>query len=1043
MIEFFLTRRVLANLLTLFLIAVGAFAFLTTRREMIPEFTYFTVMIETRYPGASPAEVEELVTTPIEDEIRTIEGIDWVESYSLENLSEIVVRLDDRLSEAEVDRLVVDIQQAVNRVRDLPKETEVPVVRERTSNDPIVLLAVAGGTLWARDQLAEDLEDAVKNLPGMSQVDLLGDRAQEIWVEADPTRLLAHNVSLDEIAQAIAANNVQIPGGSVTLGREEVLVRTTGPLKSAQDVADVPVRGQEAGWTIRVRDVAQVRDTFEKERQRVRANGQPAIVLLPKKKRTADALELIRRVKGLMAEFEPRARQAGISLILSWDQSHWIERRLNVMSWNMVQGGLLILGALFLFLDWRLAVVAMLGVPISFASAMLGASLLDVSINMMTLLAFIVVLGMLDDDSVVVAENIYRHLEMGKPPARAAVDGAREVSLPVIASVATVASAYLPFLLVGGLWAKFLMAFPVIVILCFAASLLEAFWIMPAHVLEFMRFGMPVEKEGRRLYRAVAGVYRRSLAWTVRHRHRFLALLLLLVAVTGGLAFWRLKLVLFPEGTLEQFIVQVEMAEGSPLDRTEAVLRRIQESLHGLPEGTVSSTLTSAGVIFDEWDRVRRGTHRGQIWVFMQPGQSVATVEVDEALDRMRADLARVEDVRKISVNKVSGGPPVGKPVFARIRGPDLDRLREIADRLKSRLAEVPGVYDIHDSLEGGKAAYVIAVDETKAGVAGMRRTRVAEQVFFALEGGEATRIRRGTTEVKVRVKLREELPQGQGLTVLEDLLVADTARRMTQLKGLVAFQRLEGLSQIEHFNFRRSVTVTADVDERQITGFGASRLLEKAFAELRPRYPGYDLVFGGEQEQTRKSFETFVRSFGVTLLLDFLILAVLLNSYTQPLVVLGLTIPIGVLGASYALMVHGEPLSFMAILGIVAMAGVVINNAIVLMSFINNNRAAGMSVEEACLEAGYTRLRPIWASSITTLAGLLPTAYGWGGYEPFVQPMARAMAWGLAFAMPITLFLIPMGTLFVEDAKRGLASIFRRPGPKNHRGDNGHSGGE
>jgi multidrug efflux pump subunit AcrB len=213
MIEFFLSRRVLANLLTLFLIVVGAFAFLTTRREMIPEFTFFMVMIETRYPGASPAEVEELVTTPIEDELRSVDSIDTVESYSLENLSMIVVRLDDRLNEAEVDRAVVDVQQAVNRVRDLPKETEVPVVREITSNDPIVLLGVAGGTLEVRDLLAEELEDAVKNLPGMSKVDLLGDRAREVWVEIDPNRLLAHHVSLEEIAQAIAASNVQVPGG--------------------------------------------------------------------------------------------------------------------------------------------------------------------------------------------------------------------------------------------------------------------------------------------------------------------------------------------------------------------------------------------------------------------------------------------------------------------------------------------------------------------------------------------------------------------------------------------------------------------------------------------------------------------------------------------------------------------------------------------------------------------------------------------------------------------------------------------------------------
>jgi multidrug efflux pump subunit AcrB len=406
----------------------------------------------------------------------------------------------------------------------------------------------------------------------------------------------------------------------------------------------------------------------------------------------------------------------------------------------------------------------------------------------------------------------------------------------------------------------------------------------------------------------------------------------------------------------------------------------------------------------------------------------------------IRQELAGIAGFEKMSVNKVSGGPPVGKPVFARVRGPDLATLRAIAAQLKARLAEVPGVFDIHDSLEGGKAEYVIAVDESRAGLSGVRRARAAEQVFFALEGGEATRLRRTTTEVKVRVKLPEDVPQERGLTVFEDLLIPAEAGRTARLQGLVSFQRQEALPLIEHFNFRRAITVTADVDDRQITGSAANRLLEKAFAALRLQYPGYDLVFGGEEEQTQKSFATFMKSFAVTLLLDFLILAVLFNSYWQPFVVLGLTIPTGVIGVVYALLLHGEPLSFMAILGLVAMGGVVINNAIVLVSFINRQRAAGVALEAACLEAGCTRLRPIWASSITTLAGLLPTAYGWGGGEPFVQPMARAMAWGLAFAMPFTLFLIPMGIVCVEDGRRFLTRLFRRTPVKTHRFDQGQS---
>ena len=453
--------------------------------------------------------------------------------------------------------------------------------------------------------------------------------------------------------------------------------------------------------------------------------------------------------------------------------------------------------------------------------------------------------------------------------------------------------------------------------------------------------------------------------------------------------------------------------------------------------GTVQATMMGVGMTFDDWDLARRGTHRGQLQVFLSAGQNAATTEIDTMLARVRDDLAGVPGFQKMSVDRESGGPPVGKPVFARVRGPQVDTLREIAAQLKARLATMPGVFDIQDSLEGGKTEYVIAVDESKAGATGIRRTQVAQQVFFALEGGEATRLRWGTAEVKVRVKLAEDFTRDQGFAELEHLLVSANAGRLTPLEGVVAFQRQEGLSLIEHMNFRRAVTVSADVDTQQTTGSAANRFLEEAFNAIRHTYPGYDLVFGGAEEQTRKSFSTFLRSFAVTLLLDFLILAVLFNSYMQPFVVLALTIPTGVLGAVYALLLHGDPLSFMAILGMVAMVGVVINNAIVLVSFINNKRAAGMPLASACLEAGCTRLRPIWASSITTLVGLLPTAYGWGGGEPFVQPMARTMAWGLAFAMPFTLLLIPMGILCIEDGKQWLASkLWRRsqtPDPCGH----------
>ncbi|MEK7745640.1 MAG: efflux RND transporter permease subunit [Elusimicrobiota bacterium] len=1028
MIEFFLKRRVLTNLITFFIVVVGTWQSLKVRREAFPDIDFDIVTIVTALPGASPEEVETLVTRKVEDTLRGLSGIDRVESYSLENQSLVVLRLDENLSDREKDKVVNEVFQAAGRVEDLPSLADKPLVKEMTSSRPLISLSVAGGSDDDRDRFAEVLEDLIEEIDGVSEVVEEGDRKKEILIEVDRARLAAARLSMAEVAAALRGRNVDRSAGAVRAGPFENWVRVKGAVFTAEEVGSVVVRSNDERGAIRIADLGRVREGFAEHRIMSRAAGKPSIELRVSKHKRGDTVTLARAVKRLKAEQEARAREKGIELVLSDDISFFIERRLKVMTNNLISGGFLVLAALFIFLDWRLAAVAAWGVPISFAAAMLVSVPLGFTINLLSLLGFIIVLGMLDDDSVVVAENIYRHLEMGKSPAVAAVEGAREVVLPVLGSVLVSSCAFLPFALMSGIMGKFLLMIPLIVVMCFAASIFEAFFILPSHVIDLLPYGKPVsESKDGRWYLAVVSGYRATLRWVIGHRLRFLGLVGLFLAFTAGLAYARIKFVLFPPGLIEQFFVEVEMPAGTNLDATAKAVARIEAAVAALPKGELDVMTGKVGVKGYE-ETQRFGTHYGQVRVFLTPeekrGRKSAAI-----IEDLRRRLADPGAAAKVTFEEVQPGPPTGRAVVVRVRGRDPAVNRVILGEIKSELASIAGVRDIKDSIEDGKRQWRVVPDPRETAFAGLDASRIADELFFAVDGIEAAKIHRPDEEVDVRLRLLDA-QRGDPRELLS-LDVLNPQGRAVRLSRVARIEETRGAPFLQRFNFKPAYTVTADVDVEKTTSREANRRIAEKFKDLSRRHPGYELVFGGEEEETRKSMDSLFRAFGVALLLDFVILAALFRSYAQPLIIL-LTIPIGLLGVTYALLVHGQPASFMALLGVVAMSGVVLNNAIVLVNFINEKREAGLPAADAACEAGAERLRPIWASSLTTLLGLFPTAYGFGGLEPFVAPMALSLAWGLTFAMPMTLFLIPVAYVTLDDAARWARKFFpagRRPG--------------
>jgi multidrug efflux pump subunit AcrB len=1023
MIEFFLKRKVLTNLITLLVVALGGWQAYKVRRDTFPDVKFDIVTVTTGYPGASPEEVETLVTRKVEEALKGISGIDRVESYSLEGQSFVVLRLDEDLTEREKDKAVGDVYQAAQRVEDLPDLADKPLVKEMTHDRPLISLSVAGGTDDDRDRFAEELKDIIEEIDGVSQVVQEGDRKREILVEVDRVKLAAARLTMGEVAAALRERNVDRPAGAVKSGPVENWVRVRGAVFTADEVAGVVVRSNDDRGALRIGDIAKVTEGFAEARIHNRAAGLPAIELRISKRKTGDTITLARAIKALAAEQRPRAAAKGLQLVISDDWSIWVERRLGVMTNNMLQGGVLVMIALFLFLDWRLAVVAAWGVPISFAAAMMVAVPSGFTINLLSLLGFIIVLGMLDDDSVVVAENIYRHLEMGKEPYRAAVEGTREVILPVLGSVLVSSCAFLPFALMSGIMGKFLFAIPVIVVMCFVASLFEAFFILPSHVLDLIPFGKPVaESTDGRWYLAIHARYKAAIGWVLHNRLKFLGLLGGFLVLTAGLAYARVKFVLFPPGLIDQFFIQVDMPPGTHLDETAKAVARIETEVAKLPKEELDVMTAHVGLKGDE-DMRRFGTHYGQVRVFLTAEDARAR-KAAQITEDLRAKIGDLGPGVKVTFEDVRAGPPVGRAVVVRVRGRDPEVGRRIVEDIKAELARIPGVKDIKDSMEDGKRQWRILPDPREAAFAGLTASLIARDLFYAVDGIEAAKINRPDEEVDVRLRLRDD--QRSDKAQLMSLSVMNPQGRAVVLSRVAKLEETQGPPFLQRYNFKPSFTVTADVDLDTITSREANALIAKKFENLGKERPGYELIFGGEEEETAKSMASLFRSFGVALLLDFVILAALFRSYAQPFLIL-LCVPIGLLGVAYALILHGEPASFMALLGVVAMSGVVLNNAIVLVNFINDKREGGLSAAEAAAEAAADRLRPIAASSITTLLGLFPSAYGFGGREPFVAPMTLALAWGLTFAMPMTLFLIPAAYVTLDDATRWFEAKFGR----------------
>lgn len=1018
-IDFCARRDLPVNLVTLMLLLGGIYAAFHMQREAFPAVNFDVLVVDARHSGAAPEEIESRLLVPIERELRGLEGINRVTSTAFQDSMQMLIEVDP--SYADRARLVAEVQQAIERA-DLPADLPAdPLITEvKSEQTPIVSFALFGNlSELDLQRMGRRIEDEVLAVSGVARLLVQGDRKQEIRVVLDPERMRAHRVTVGEIGRLLRGWNVTAPGGRLQAPGGQRLIRITGEFTSAEDVAALVIRANERGDALRIGDVARVVEALERPHRQVRVQGMPALNMTVLKKGDADLIAVVDRVRGLLADIPDR--YPGVGVAVYGDFSTMTRLRLGVLTGNGALGLALVLGVLLIGLRPAVALSTAWGLPIIFFGGLALLYLGGVTLNMLTTFAFILVLGLIVDDSIIVGENADRHLALGLPPREAAVAGATELLGPVTTTVATTALAFLPLMFMDGIIGKFMFVVPLVVVTLLALSWLEALLVMPAHIAALAR---PRARTARgpslpgRIYRAAV---RMALRW------RYLTVALTIVALGAS---WQLagqmKFQLFPYGAESQFYLRVALPAGTTLEQTRDRLLELERAARErIDPSMLEATIVVAGESSaDQRDVLkRRGDRFGYLRVILVHFTE-REAGAHAVMEDLRLALAPLFPDLEIAFTMEAMGPPVGRALQASIYGGDDTARAAAAQRLLGLLRETDGVHAVQSDLDPGDQELRIVVDRARAAWVGIDLATVADHVRAAFDGLPVATVIRGRDEMDITLRFPEEA--GRDPRTLLDLEVPAARGGLVPLRRIVRLEEAPGVTVIRHDSGERIVTVSAEVDRSRITAHELNRLVREQEAQwLGTEATGMRYTLGGEQERSEESVSGLMFSLGFALLGIFVLLAVQFNGFAWPLLVM-FAIPFGMIGVVAGFHLHEQPLSFMALTGFVALTGIVVNFSLVMAVFIQRLLRAGTPWREAIVEGSHRRLRAVLLTAVTTIVGLLPTAYGWGGHDPFVAPMALALSWGLMSATVITLFSVPAALGIGMDI-RSLLSMARR----------------
>ena len=1005
-----LQNHVLANLTFLLVMVVGGLSYLAMPRQQDPTINFNWIVITTVLPGASAVDVEKKVTDPLEDALRKIQDVKFMSSNSRESLSSILVRFED-IDARTFDKRIADLRREIqNKEDELPEAAEDSEILEITSANgfPSATIAVVGqGMDENLRRQAYNVRKALERIDGVDRVDAIGLPDPELQVRFEPEQLENLRLTPGQVADTVAAFFQDIAAGDARLGTQSWLVRLVGSDADPQALAARTVIGSDS--EIRLGDVARV------ERARAEATtlttyaGHPAVLLAVSKQPNVNTLELVERLKRYLDGRNALRDASGVELVLIDDQTTPTRNAVRLMQNNALIGLLLVLVVTWLFLGSRIALLTSIGIPFIIAGTFWVLSGTGETLNVMVLLGVVIVLGMLVDDAVVVVEGVYYRLRHRAEPMQASIDALREVAAPVTAAVLTTIAAFAPLILLPGILGDFMRVVPTVVVIALSLSLLEAFWMLPAHVVAFgVNFERPSRLQRYR-ERFTHWLQLRYVGLLVKAlRHRWLTLVVvstLFFGAIAALATGKVRMDFFAADTIRLFYVNVEMPPETPLQETLDTLQEVERKVRaGIRDGEVRAMVAYAGSMFTETEQ-RIGDHLGQILVGLEP-YTPGLRTVEQMTEDLRDAVVGVPGPIRVWFLRLSGGPPTAKPISIKVRGDAYDDIRVAADQLKSIMRGIDGVKDIEDDADKGRSELVLAFDNDAVRRAGLNPAEVGRSILLLVDGQVVSEMRNAGEKVEVRVQ-GDESRYRDIADVLQFRLPLSGGGSIA-LADLVSAERIQGLGNIRHYNFRRAITVEADIDAEVIDTVTANALVTERWAEQHARFPNIDLDYSGELDDINESLDSIAILFVFGVGVMYAILGTQFRSYWQPLMILS-TVLMAFTGVTFGLLVSGNPLSLYTLYGVVALAGIAVNAAIVLISAGNQRLAAGMSVLHATIYAARRRVIPILITSLTTIAGLFSLATGLGGKSLIWGPVATAIVWGLAFSTLLTLVVIPL----------------------------------
>lgn len=1001
--SWFFKRSLLIHFFTLAIIISGIIAIINLRREARPSVNFDRLSIIVNYRGATAEDVEELVIKPIEEKIQEVDGIEEYRSTCFEGLGQITIKLDPNYPDK--DEVVDEVRRNIDQINDFPDEVDDPVINEiKSKNIPVISLAIYGKSdPLALRKAADQLKDQLKRLEGVSRIETKGFKELELMIRANPDLLDKYFISFNELMGQIKSWNGNFPGGEVDNFKNSIQLRFREKLDSVSKIESLPLRSNDAGKIIRVKDVAEVRLQLKDDKLDTLYKGEPAIVLIVVKKELSDNITVVERVKKFLGENGLNLPK-NVLIETFNDDSRNVRAKLKIVTRNAIFGLALVMLVLVLTLNYRVAFVTSIGLPIAFLGGLAFLYFSGQTINTLTVLGMIVVLGMLVDDAIVVSENAYFHLENGEDPFTAAVKGVSEVSIPVIATVLTTVLAFLPIVFMQGIMGQFLSAIPITVILILIFSLIEALFILPLHNAEILKLGK-IKSPG--FIEKFRDKYVKYVSWSLQRRWVIVFALFLATIITV-VASRKLKFIMFPAVGISGLTIRTQLPENTSRMQTKTLVKELSKELIKIIGDDLTGLVSNIG-----------SSQIGGLTGSRERGANLSLTEVKftedpKFLEREKEIVKKIRIISKNLSEKYNGvsnvtiqrpGPPIGRPIQVQISSKDRIAAEKVSELINLEAKKIKGAYDIQSDLQGKSRQLDIRVKKDLAAELGLSLPTITNSVFAAFDGLAATTTRIGNDEVDLSVSFSDRAKTK--VESLKRIPLRTSNGRYIYLKSLIDIKKIQGRNSVQRLDGARTITIFGDVDEKIITSKEANKRLRPFVEKLKRKYRQVVIQLGGSEKDRIMALRDTAKLYILAIIAVFMVISLSFNSILFPLYVI-MSIPFGIMGVVWALILHNEPLSMMGLIGVVGLSGVVVNGAIILIQFVLYELKSGTNLNEALINAAKRRFRPIIITTITTLVGLMPTIYGLGGGDPFVQPLALSLGWGLFVATILILLCLP-----------------------------------